>query len=80
MSMRIRRRQVGAASYALVHANRWADRCPQTATCAAVLVAFAAWAQANLSQQDAETVDRINAICSRIRFPDIPAGLLQQYW
>jgi hypothetical protein len=44
-----------------------------------VLAAFAFWAQQNIKETDADARQRIAAICSLIRFPDIPASVLLSY-
>ncbi|PRW39125.1 secretion system E [Chlorella sorokiniana] len=44
-----------------------------------VLAAFAMWADANLNYGGSTGRDII-AICSRIRFPALPAGMLRNYW
>ena len=55
----------------------------------AVLAAFAYWAEHNINSEDddedeedegEEECERIQAICSRIRFPDIPASILLSYY
>ncbi len=45
----------------------------------AVLAAFAFWAQRNIKETGADARQRIAAICSFIRFPDIPASVLLSY-
>jgi len=52
---------------------------------AAVLAAFALWADANIAVTPAEPLapeqrQLIAAICSRIRFPKVPPGVLLNYW
>ena len=51
-------------------------------TCAAVLAAFALWANANIA--DVRLADdargRIAAVCSCIRFPEVPPDVLINYW
>ena len=44
-----------------------------------MLAAFAYWAELNIKEGDAGKEERIQAICSRIRFPDIPASVLLNY-
>ena len=59
------------------------DRCFASYSLAflAVLAAFAHWAEHNLPDPlDQTGTERVVAICSRIRFPSIPAGMLQLYW
>lgn len=49
---------------------------------AAVLAAFALWANENIDCEPLELEQRswISAICSRIRFPDVPPDVLLNYW
>ena len=50
--------------------------------CPAVMAAFAAWANANMAagslSEDAHQC--IAAICSRIRFPELPPDVVLNYW
>ncbi|KAI7842075.1 hypothetical protein COHA_004271 [Chlorella ohadii] len=48
----------------------------------AVLAAFATWAKANIGVQpfDPGQRDRVAAVCSRIRFPEVPPDVLMNYW
>jgi hypothetical protein len=45
-----------------------------------VLAAFACWVERNIQELDEQGIEQVTAICSRIRFPDIPAGMLRNYW
>ncbi len=56
-----------------------ADKVKLSALVPAVLAAFAFWAQRNIKETDADARQRIAAICSLIRFPDIPASVLLSY-
>ncbi len=50
--------------------------------CTAVLAAFAAWANANMpaGSLSEEAHQCIAAICSRIRFPELPPDVVLNYW
>lgn len=47
-----------------------------------MLAAFALWADANIAAGPLSPADRqrIAAVCSRIRFPDVPPDVLLNYW
>ena len=45
-----------------------------------MLAAFVCWAELNIKAVDADKERRMAAICSCIRFPAIPAGVLLDYF
>jgi len=52
---------------------------------AAVLAAFAIWADANITAEPLASLapeqrERVAAVCSRIRFPEVPPDVLLNYW
>ncbi len=69
--------------YALVMNARLANQL--SILLAAVLAAFAIWADANIAAEPPTPLtpqqrERIAAVCSRIRFPEVPPNVLLNYW